>query len=236
MSNNYKSAALALVAVLGLSACTSYQDPVAEPAVTGAATPTAAAPASPADAASPSDDASATGDDADDQGSASVEPEATSAATVTPDTVSPASTTDVATWDVPTALEDAIKTAKGAASGTMHEIELENSSHYKAWVYKVSFQDGRTENKIIIDAVSGDIIANEKDTDDDDDDKERAVDVDEMSPAEAMAKAQRVLDGTVAEWSLDWDDNVQAYSVEIRQGNDTEDVKVETKSGKAYRD
>ncbi len=220
MSISWKPAALALTAVLALSACT-YQDPAAEPAVTATAVATSAVTSSP----QPGDDVEAS----------AAESTSTAAATVSPDTVAPSKTTDLASWDVPVTVEDAVKRASGAAEGTMHQVELEYSDYYRAWAYKVGFQSGSTDTTVVVNAATGDIIANEKETEDDED-RAKAVDIAEMSPEDAIAKALKVRSGTVTEWTLEWDDNVQVYTVEVAKGDDSEDVTVQTKSGKANLD
>ena len=154
MSISWKPAALALTAVLALSACT-YQDPAAEPAVTATAVATSAVTSSP----QPGDDVEAS----------AAESTSTAAATVSPDTVAPSKTTDLASWDVPVTVEDAVKRASGAAEGTMHQVELEYSDYYRAWAYKVGFQSGSTDTTVVVNAATGDIIANEKETEDDED-------------------------------------------------------------------
>jgi len=222
MSVSWKPAALALTAVLALSACT-YQDPAAEPAVTATAVATSAATSSP----QPGDDATAE--------ASAAESTSTAAATVSPDTVAPSKTTDLASWDVPVTVDDAVKRASGAAEGTMHQVELGYSDYYRAWTYKVGFQAGSTDTTVVVDAATGDIIANEKDTEDDED-REKAVDITEMSPQEAIAAALKVSSGTVTEWTLERDDDVQVYTVEVAKGDDSEDVTVQTKSGKANLD
>ncbi len=220
MSISWKPAALALTAVLALSACT-YQDPAAEPAVTATAVATSAVTSSP----QPGDDVEAS----------AAESTSTAAATVSPDTVAPSKTTDLASWDVPVTVDDAVKRASGAAEGTMHQVELEYSDYYRAWTYTVGFQSGSTDTTVVVDAATGDIIANEKETEDDED-RAKAVDIAEMSPEDAIAKALKVRSGTVTEWTLEWDDNVQVYTVDVSKGDDSEDVTVQTKSGKANLD
>lgn len=218
-------AALAVPAVLAMAACSSYDDPGTEPAITSSDLPSTsqgstAAPTSAA--ASPSEP----GDDASSEAPKS-------AATISPETVVPPASTDLATWEVPVSVEDAVSRASGATDGAMYQIELEYSAFYRSWVYKVSFQQVGSSSVIVINPVTGDIIANERD-DDDDDDREPALDPSQMAVSTAIEFAQKVVSGPVDEWQLHWEDDAQVYSIDIRSGDDTEEVIVETMTGRAY--
>ena len=66
---------------------------------------------------------------------------------------------------------DAVAVATGVAPGTVGDVELEDDDG--ALVYEIEITDtAGTETEVTIDAVSGDVIANETDDDHDDDDVE----------------------------------------------------------------
>lgn len=145
----------------------------------------------------------------------------------------PAEDTDLATATGFIAAEEAVETATAEASGTVHNLELEYSAFHKAWVYKVEIQDGGTDHEFELDATSGAVLKKETDSEDG---TEKAIDLTAMSPADAMKAAQGVKAGTVSEWKLDWDDNALIYEVNIREGGDTVEVRVDTATGQATLD
>jgi uncharacterized membrane protein YkoI len=62
-----------------------------------------------------------------------------------------------------------------------------------------------------------------------------AVDPRKLTPEDATARATALVPGSVAGWTLEYDDGVQHYSFDIRSGNTTEDVDVDVVSGTATR-
>lgn len=145
----------------------------------------------------------------------------------------PAADTDLATATDFIAAEKAVEAATAEASGTVHNLELEYSSFHKAWVYKVEIQDGGTDHEFDLDATSGAVLKKETDSEDG---TEKAIDLTVMNPAAAMKVAQTLKAGTVSEWKLDWDDDALIYEVNIREGGDTVEVRVDTATAQATLD
>lgn len=141
--------------------------------------------------------------------------------------------TDLSSWDPPVSVDEAIAKAQGVAQGTVHEVELTYASKPKAWVYEVAIQQDGKDTTVIVDATIGDVLDQhtEKVVD-----LYKAIDLTVMSPAAAMKAAQAVVEGTVASWTLEWDDGGQKYTVEIRTGRSTEDVRVDPATGSATAD
>lgn len=145
----------------------------------------------------------------------------------------PAQDTDLANYNGFVSAEDAVATANESLGGTVHQVELEYSSFHKAWVYKVDILVGTTDNDVELDATSGEVLKTEQD---DENDTKEAVDLAAMSPTDAMAAAIGAQAGTVAKWSLEWEDGKQIYDVDVRSGNDTVDVIVDVASREARVD
>lgn len=145
----------------------------------------------------------------------------------------PAEDADLATATEFISAEKAVEAATAEAPGTVHNLELEYSAFHKAWIYKVEIQDGGTDHEFDLDATSGAVL--KKDTDSEDG-TEKAIDLTVMNPAAAMKVAQTLKAGTVSEWKLDWDDNALVYEVNIREGGDTVEVRVDTATAQATLD
>lgn len=150
---------------------------------------------------------------------------------VTPE--APGAELDLATQTGFVAPEQAMQRAAAHVTGTLHHLELEYSSHHRAWVYQVEIQVGAVDHELTLDAATGELL--QRDTDSEDG-AERAIDLGAMSPEAALRAAQAVKAGSVSEWKLGWDDGALVYEVSIRDGKGTAEVRVDPATGRATLD
>ena len=107
--------------------------------------------------------------------------------------------------------EDAVSTAEEAAGqGTLHAVELDYDEDAGAWQWDVKILVDRTDHKVVIDAVSGEVVTDEQERTDD---QEQPVDLeDPMSYDEASGIATEEVDGPIRSWKLEYDDGRTQYS------------------------
>ncbi|MDF2825672.1 MAG: peptidase [Mycobacterium sp.] len=118
--------------------------------------------------------------------------------------------------------------------GTITKIELEFDRSSNAWVWKIDSQQDTEQRELKIDAQSAQVIADDRDQESA---NPMAVDPKKLTPEDAAARATALVPGSVAKWSLEYDDGVQRYSFDIRtSGNNTDDVHVDVDTGTATRD
>ena len=141
---------------------------------------------------------------------------------------------DLATTTFPVGLDRALAVAdQTVPGGIVTKIELTFDRPANAWVWKIDSQQNTDQHEIVIDAQSARVLADDRDQESG---APVAVDPRRLTPEDAVARATALLPGSVAEWTLEYDDGVQRYSVDIRTGNTTEDVHVDVDSGTATRD
>lgn len=121
-----------------------------------------------------------------------------------------------------------------AGGGIVYKLKIDWSDDHDAWKWEVKVLNGTTEYEVELDAMTGDILETDSDSTDD---SEQAIDLQTMSPEDAMKKAQEKGEGRVSEWKLQWDDGRMIYEVELTDasGNDTE-YNVDTASGEVILD
>lgn len=131
--------------------------------------------------------------------------------------------------------EDAMQTAMDAVgAGFMHSIELDYDERDAAWEWEVKILDGTTDHEIEIDANSGEIVSQKKDTTDD---QEKEVSLtDPMSYDEALQLATAKVDGPLHGWKLEWDDNRREYQFDLMQGANEVEVTVDADTGEVILD
>lgn len=126
--------------------------------------------------------------------------------------------------------EEISQKALEIANGTITGIELDDDSnklHYDVEIY----HDGY-EYELELDAVSGEVLEQNREKEDDDDDAEKALDTSGLiSSDEAVIAALAVAKGTVKEVSLDEDDGVISYEIELRDGKTEHEVSVNATDG-----
>ncbi|ANW66460.1 hypothetical protein BCA37_25410 [Mycobacterium sp. djl-10] len=141
---------------------------------------------------------------------------------------------DLMTTTFPVDLDRALAVAEETVpGGTVTKIELEYERSDNAWVYKIDSQVGTEQRELRIDAQSAQVIRDDRDQESD---NPVAVDPRRLTPMDAAARATDLVPGSVASWSLEFDDGRQRYSFDIQTGNGTEDVDVDVDSGTATRD
>lgn len=145
-----------------------------------------------------------------------------------------AGSADLSTQAPAVSLEDALATAR-AESGAeaVTSIALDDEDSPGSWVWSIETYEGSTQHEVDIDADSGDVLSHTTDTEDRAD---PAVDPDALPPAEAMRIALEARSGTVSEWSLESDDGVVRYSIDVRDGTDDVEVIVDLQTREARVD
>lgn len=141
---------------------------------------------------------------------------------------------DLVTTTFPVDLDRALAVAdQTVPGGTVTKIELEYERSDNTWVYKIDTQVGTEQRELRIDARSAQVIRDDRDQESD---NPVAVDPRRLTPLDAAARATDLVPGSVASWSLEFDDDRQRYSFDIRTAHGTEDVDVDVDSGAATRD
>ncbi|BBY84872.1 PepSY domain-containing protein [Mycolicibacterium tokaiense] len=165
---------------------------------------------------------------------APVTSETTRSAPSTAAVAGPGPDADLATTTFPVDLDRALAVAdQTVPGGTVTKIELEYERSDNTWVYKIDTQVGTEQRELRIDAQSAQVIRDDRDRESD---NPVAVDPRRLTPMDAAARATDLVPGSVASWSLEFDDDRQRYSFDIRTANGTEDVDVDVDSGAATRD
>lgn len=140
---------------------------------------------------------------------------------------------DLASDETPITASDALdissEEVEGGDAAIVHAIELEYSSSSDRWEWSVKTLVDGTDNKVKIDADSGEIIKHEEDSTDD---EEKAIDLDDpMSFSEARDLALDKRDGRISSWKYEWDDGRYEWQFDIDDGSDTEEVTVDAETG-----
>ena len=88
---------------------------------------------------------------------------------------------------------------------------------------------GTTDHKVVIDAVTGEVVADESETTDD---QEKAIDLnDPMTYDDALKAATAERDGELRGWKLEYDDGMIQYQFDIADGADEQEVTVDAETG-----
>lgn len=141
---------------------------------------------------------------------------------------------DLATTTFPVDLDRALGIVEQTVpGGVVTKIELEFDRAANAWVWSIDSQRNTDQHELKIDAQSARVLADDRDQETA---NPVAVDPRKLTPEDATARAIALVPGSVASWTLEYDDGVQRYSFDIRSGNTTEDVDVDVVSGRATRD
>lgn len=142
---------------------------------------------------------------------------------------------DLRSETLPVSAEDAVSTAEETAGqGTLHAVELDYDEDAGAWQWDIKILVDRTDHKVVIDAVSGEVVADEQERTDD---QEQTVDLDDpMSYDEASEIAIEKLDGPMRSWKLEYDEGMVQYQFDIGAGDDPQEVTIDAESGRATVD
>ncbi|GAA3825190.1 hypothetical protein KACC15558_02830 [Brevibacterium ammoniilyticum] len=125
--------------------------------------------------------------------------------------------------------DEAIATAqKAAGDGTLHAIELDYDRRDGAWQYEVKILKDRTDFDIDVDAETGKIVKNEKDTTND---TEKAIDLKSpMIYGEAFDLASDQGKGRLTGWKLESDDDRTEYQFDFDDNGTETEVSVDVDS------
>jgi uncharacterized membrane protein YkoI len=122
------------------------------------------------------------------------------------------------------------KIAVQEVSGVVQEIELEKRSG--KFVYEVDIEKDDVDYDLHIDAYSGEIYAIDRDDDNDDDYINSQNHKNIISQADAIAIAEKAVNGKVVEIEKDKDDGLIKYEVELKTDRGEADVEINAASGK----
>lgn len=175
-----------------------------------------------------------TTDSAGAAGSDATTPEATDDKPADPAT-SEGKDRDLYTDPLPISAQDAMsRAADEAGGGTVYKLEIDWSDHYNTWKWEAEVLNEGKEYEVEMDAFTGDILETDVDSTDD---QEQAINLEAMSPEDAMKKVLDQAEGRVSSWKLQWDDGLMIYEVEVTgaDGDDTE-YNVDTASGNVTLD
>ncbi|WP_054953160.1 PepSY domain-containing protein [Flaviflexus massiliensis] len=138
---------------------------------------------------------------------------------------------DLASYDFAFTLEEAIEASNAhTGGGTIHQVGMDWDEDTDAWVWEVdTISDGRSW-ELEINATTGDI--SEQDEDDEDDDEPAVDPFGSVDYHAAMSIAIGEVPGTVSQWDLDWNDDREIYSIEVRAdgGGETE-IEIDASNG-----
>ena len=142
---------------------------------------------------------------------------------------------DLRTEAPPISAEDAVSTAEETAGqGTLHAVELDYDEQDGAWQWDVKILVDGTDHKVVVDAVSGEVVADEQESTDD---QEQAIDLDDpMAYDEARDLATAEVDGPIRSWKLEYDDGMVQYQFDIGSGDDPQEVTIDAETGEATVD
>jgi uncharacterized membrane protein YkoI len=123
------------------------------------------------------------------------------------------------------------KIAVQEVAGVIEEIELEKRSG--KFVYEIDIEKDDVDYDLHIDAYSGEIYAIDRDDDDDvNSSNSRQNHKNIISQADAIAIAEKAVNGKVVEIEKDKDDGLIKYEVELKTGRGEADVEIDAASGK----
>lgn len=121
------------------------------------------------------------------------------------------------------------KIALQKVNGVVEEIELERESGKV--VYEVDIEKDDIDYDLHIDAYSGEIYSIDRDDDDNlSNGHQNSKNI--ISQADAIATAEKAVNGKVVEIEKDEDDGLIKYEVELKTDRGEADVEIEASSGK----
>jgi uncharacterized membrane protein YkoI len=126
------------------------------------------------------------------------------------------------------------KIALQEVAGVVEEIELEKKSGKV--IYEVDIEKDDVDYDLYIDAYSGEIYTIDRDVDDDDDNLNPSnsgqYNKNIISQADAIAIAERAVNGKVVEIEKDADDGFIKYEVELQTDRGEAEVEIDADDGK----
>ncbi|MBI5975399.1 PepSY domain-containing protein [Staphylococcus canis] len=135
----------------------------------------------------------------------------------------------IAVNDVKTEPNDAVKTAKDSFDGDVTSIEYKKDNG--EWIYEIDLVNGNDEGEVKVSDADNKVINTDKDTDDDNDNEKTIKYDDAIKYEDAVKKAQDEVSGDLKKWKLGHDDNQFVYEIELLDGTDEKEVKLDAKSG-----
>src|SRR5699024_8400821 len=108
-------------------------------------------------------------------------------------TQQPGQDIDLRTSSFPVSAAKAVATATDevGSQGTLHAVELDHSDSDMAWQWDVKILQDGTDHKVVIDAISGEVVRHEKETSDDTEDASDLDDPMTSDEARDLATEQR---------------------------------------------
>lgn len=135
-------------------------------------------------------------------------------------------TTDVS--NVKTDVNAAIETAQKEVKGDLESISFDYDDKEKKWAYDVNLRDDKESSEVTVDANSNKVLKKESEKEND---KETTKIYKDVTPVEDIIEvAKKEYKGDVKEWSLDEDDGVLKYDVELVKDGKSKVFEIDAKT------
>lgn len=122
----------------------------------------------------------------------------------------------------------AIETAQKEVKGDLKSISFDYDDKEKKWAYDVNLSDENESHEVTVDAVSNKVLKNESEKEND---KETTINYKDVTPVEDIIEvAKKEYNGDVKEWSLDEDDGVVKYDVELVKDGKSKEFEIDAKT------
>jgi len=121
--------------------------------------------------------------------------------------------------------EDNASEDKGASTDS---ISFDYDDKEKKWAYDVNLRDRNESHEVTVDAVSNKVLKKESEKEND---KETTINYKDVTPVEDIIEvAKKEYNGDVKEWSLDEDDGVVKYDVELAKDGKSKEFEIDAKT------
>lgn len=122
----------------------------------------------------------------------------------------------------------AIEAAQNEVKGDLESISFDYDDKEKKWAYDVNLRDENESHEVTVDAVSNKVLKKESEKEND---KETTINYKDVTPVEDIIEvAKKEYNGDVKEWSLDEDDGVVKYDVELVKDGKSKEFEIDAKT------
>lgn len=130
--------------------------------------------------------------------------------------------------EVKTDANQAIKTAQKEVKGELESISFDYNDKEKKWAYDVNLREGNQSHEVTIDAISNKVLKKETEKEND---NEKTINYKDVTPIEDIIEiAKKEYNGDVKEWSLDEDDGLVKYDVELNKDGKSKEFEIDAKT------
>ncbi|WP_414044355.1 PepSY domain-containing protein [Macrococcus animalis] len=134
---------------------------------------------------------------------------------------------------VKTDVNEAIETAQKEVKGEVESISFGFDDKDKKWAYDVNLRGGNESHEITIDADTNKVLNKESEKEND---KFTPIQYKDVTPVEDVIEvAQKEFDGNVKEWSLDEDNGVVKYDIELDKDGKSKEFEIDGKTKKIIK-